>query len=333
MTLKCNINGVTVVEKKSRYLVYSEYLHQKYGAKVYKLPINLPLTCPNRDGTCGTLGCTFCGDEAAGFESLSHELTVTEQLKANMEYIGTNYRAEKFIAYFQNFTNTYLPVEDFRRYLFEACQPGVVEVDVSTRPDCIHEAYLDALAEVRQTKGVEVAVELGLQTVNYHTLQTIQRGHTLAEFVDAVRRIERYGFEICVHVILNLPGDTIEDAIECAKILSAFQIQQVKLHSLYIVKGTPMAVQYESGELPMISMEEYIERLIAFLEYLDPAIAIQRFFGRAPKDRTLFCNWDRHWAQVKAKLDQALNERDTYQGKKFDYLGGKGVRKFVIQNV
>lgn len=317
------------MQKKPRYRVYSDYLQEKYGTKVYKLPINLPLTCPNRDGTCGTTGCTFCGDEATGFESLSNQLTVQAQLAENMEYIGANYQAEKFIAYFQNFTNTYLPVEDFRRYVYEACVEKVVEIDVSTRPDCVNEAYLDVLADVRREKGIEVAVELGLQSVNYHTLRSIHRGHTLAEFVDAVRRIQRYGFEICVHMIVNLPGDTMEDAIEGAKILSAFGVQQVKLHSLYIVKGTPMAEEYERGELVMISMEEYIERVIAFLEHLDPAIAIQRLFGRAPKDRTLFCNWDRHWAQVKSKLDQTMEARNTYQGRCFDYLGGRGVRKFV----
>jgi radical SAM protein (TIGR01212 family) len=317
------------MQKKARYRVYSDYLQEKYGTKVYKLPINLPLTCPNRDGTCGTAGCTFCGDEATGFESLSNQLSVQAQLADNMEYIGANYQAEQFIAYFQNFTNTYLPVEDFRRYIYEACVENIREIDVSTRPDCVNEAYLDVLADVRRDHGVEVAIELGLQSVNYHTLQAIRRGHTLAEFVDAVRRIQRYDFDICVHMILNLPGDTIEDAIEGAKILSAFGVQQVKLHSLYIVKGTPMAEEYERGELAMISMEEYIERVIAFLEHLDPAIAIQRFFGRAPKERTLFCNWDRHWAQVKSKLDQAMEARDTYQGRCFDYLGGRGVRKFL----
>lgn len=314
---------------RSRYRVYSEYLQEKYGAKVYKLPINLPLTCPNRDGTCGTAGCTFCGDEAAGFESLSNELSVEEQLRANMEYIRANYQAEKFIAYFQNFTNTYLPLTDFRRYLRAAVLPEIVEVDISTRPDCVHDAYLEVLQELREEEGVEVALELGLQTVNYHTLKAVNRGHTLAEFIDAVRRIQRYGLGICVHMILNLPGDTIEDAVESARILSAFEVQQVKLHSLFIVKGTPLAEAYEQGQLTMISMEEYIDRLIAFLEHLDPRIAIQRFFGRAPKDRTLFCNWDRHWAQVKAVLDRTMAERNTYQGKKFDYLGGKGVRKFI----
>lgn len=317
------------MQKESRYRVYSEYLQDKYGEKVYKLPLNLPLTCPNRDGACGTEGCTFCGDEAAGFESLSNQLSVKEQLAQNMEYIRENYQAEKFIAYFQNFTNTYMPLEEFRQHVYDACIPNVLEIDISTRPDCIHDAYLEVLAGVRKAKGVEIAIELGFQTVNYHTLRSIRRGHTLAECIDAVRRIQKYHFETCVHLILNLPGDTIEDAIESAKIISALGVEQVKLHSLYIVKGTVMAEAYARGELEMISMEEYIERVIAFLEYLDPAIAIQRFFGRAPKERTLFCNWGYHWAQIKAKMDRTMEERNSYQGKQFNYLGGRGVRRFV----
>ncbi|WP_155820594.1 radical SAM protein, partial [Limnohabitans sp. Rim47] len=123
-------------------------------------------------------------------------------------------------AYFQNFTNTYLPLEEFRHYLIDACIPDIVEIDISTRPDCVHDAYLEIMADIKEAKGIEIGVELGLQTVNYHTLRYIRRGHTLAEFIDAVRRIQNYGFEICVHIILNLPGDTIEDAIESAKIIS-----------------------------------------------------------------------------------------------------------------
>ncbi len=317
------------MEKESRYRIYSEYLQGKYGQKVYKLPINLPLTCPNRDGTLGSTGCTFCGDEAAGFESLSNQLSVAEQLHQNMEYIRENYRAQKFIAYFQNYTNTYLPLEDFKKYIREACIPDIVEIDISTRPDCIHNAYLEELARVRNELNVEVGIELGLQTANYHTLLSIKRGHTLAEFIDAVQRIQEFGFEICTHVILNLPGDTREDTIETAKIISALGIQHVKIHSLYIVKDTQMADEYEKDRLEMITVEEYIERMIVFLEYLDPRIVIQRFLGRAPRERTLFCNWGYHWAQIKARMDRILEERDSRQGIKFHYLGGKGVFRFV----
>lgn len=317
------------MQREPRYRIFSQYLKDKYGQKVYKLPVNLPLTCPNRDGTLGETGCTFCGDEAAGFESLSNQIAVDEQLRKNMSYIRDKYNADKFIAYFQNFTNTYLPLDKFEANLREACIEDIVEINVSTRPDCIHDDYLEVMAQIAESEGVNMGVELGLQTVNYHTLRSINRGHTLAEFLDAVKRIQSYGFEICVHMILNLPDDNMEDVIENAKIISALGIEQVKIHSLYILKDTPLGDEYQKEELEMISMEEYIERVITFLEYLDPSIVIQRFFGRAPKERTLFCNWDHHWAQIKSKLDKLMEKRGTEQGRKFNYLGGRGVKKFV----
>lgn len=310
------------MQKKPRYRVYSDYLVEKYGQKVYKLPLNLPVTCPNRDGLLGNNGCAFCGDEAVGFESLSNQLTVEEQLAKNMEYIKENYHAERFIAYFQNYTNTYLPVDQFKEYLFRACLPDIVELAISTRPDCLHDAYLKALDEVHQKKDVEISLELGLQTVNYHTLEKIKRGHTLAEFIDATRRIQRFQFPICAHVILNLPGDTLADVVETAKIISALNIQHVKIHSLYILQGSQLAEDYARDKLVMSSLDEYLERMITFLEYLNPEIVLQRLFSRAPKDRTLFCNWGQHWAQLKAKLDRLMKEKETYQGRKFDYLGG-----------
>ena len=152
------------------YRVYSEYLREKYGEKVYKLPVNLPVSCPNRDGYISFGGCIFCGENAAGFESLSNEMSVTAQLEKNAEYIGKKYGAKKFIAYFQNFTNTYMPVDMFEKYMREAADFGVVEIDVSTRPDCVNEKYLEILKSIKEDAGVEFSVELGLQTANYHPL-------------------------------------------------------------------------------------------------------------------------------------------------------------------
>ncbi len=168
--------------EKKRYNVYSKYLKKKYGEKVYKLPVNIPVTCPNRDGTIGYGGCIFCGEEGAGFEILSNALSVSDQLKTNMEYIRKKYNTHKFIAYFQNFSNTYLSLDKFKSYIREACVDNVVEISISTRPDCVSEEYLLFLDEIRREKNVEISLELGLQTVNYHSLIKINRGHTLAEF-------------------------------------------------------------------------------------------------------------------------------------------------------
>jgi len=180
-----------------RYFTYSQYLKNKYGERVYKLPINLPGTCPNRDGTSGYGGCIYCGEAGAAFENLSCDMPVKEQIKTNMEYIGKKYKAEKFIAYFQNYSNTYMPLDEFKKHIEDAVMENVVEIAVSTRPDCICDEYLDFLKSISEKHKIEISIELGLQSVNYHTLKTINRGHTLAEFLDAVLRIKRYAFSIC----------------------------------------------------------------------------------------------------------------------------------------
>lgn len=311
------------MENKFRYNIYSDYLKNKYGEKVYKLPINIPATCPNRDGTLGYGGCIFCGEEGAGYENLSNEILVRRQIKENMEYIQKKYKAEKFIAYFQNFSNTYISLEKFKQFINDACQEDIVEISISTRPDCIADEYLEFLKEVHETKDVEISFELGLQTVNYHTLDKINRGHGLAEFIDAVLRIKKYGFEICVHIILDLPWDDERDIIEAAKIISVLGVEQVKLHSLYIVKNTILEKMYNKKEVELLSKEEYKKRTVIFLEYLNPKIIVQRLIGRAPEENTILVNWNTSWWKVKDEIDELMDKMESFQGKKFNYMGGK----------
>lgn len=307
------------------YNAYSDYLKVKYGEKVYKLPINLPVTCPNRDGKLGRGGCTFCAGVGTGFESLPNDYSISKQLNENMELIKKKYKAKKFIAYFQNFTNTYLPIEEFKKHIQEALIEDVVEIAISTRPDCIAEEYLEFLKEIQMKHSVEISIELGLQTVNYRTLNKINRGHTLAEFIDAVLQIKKYEFEVCCHLILNLPWDDKEDVIENSKIISALKIQQVKLHALYLIKGTIMGDMYERGEFQLISVEEYKDRVITFLEYLDDGIIVQRLIGRAPEENSLFVNWNMSWWKIRDEIHEKMKERNSYQGKKANYLGGKAL--------
>ena len=277
------------------YKTYSGYLKNRFGEKVYKLPISLPLTCPNRDGCVGIGGCTFCGEEGGSFENLSSDLSVSEQIVENMKYIRKRYKTNKFIAYFQSFSNTYLPLEKFREYINETILEDVVGISISTRPDCINNEYLMYLKDIKEKYNMEITIELGLQTVNYHSLKKINRGHTLAEFIDAVLRIKRYELRVCAHLILNLPWDDILDVVENAKILSALDVDEIKLHSLYIVDGTVLAEQFINNQITMVSKDEYIERVIIFLEYLRPEIIIQRIIARAPEENTLFVNWQESW--------------------------------------
>ena len=311
-----------------RYRAYSQYLKEKYGEKVYKLPVNLPITCPNRDGCVGIGGCIFCGDVGAAFENLPSTMAIGRQIEENMEYIGSKYNAKKFIVYFQNFTNTYMPLDVFKDNISRAVRDNIVEIAISTRPDCISREYLEFLDEISKNHNINISIELGLQTVNYKTLAKINRGHTLAEFIEAVNLIHEYKFEVCTHLILNLPWDDIDDVVECAKVLSALKVEQVKLHSLYIVKNTPMANMYLNNEFSMGTYYDYVERVIAFLEHLSPDVVIQRLIGRAKEEHTIFSNYGTSWWKIKDNIDEQLELKDTYQGKKCDYLGGKALRKF-----
>ena len=311
----------------SRYNVYSEHLIRKFGEKVYKLPVNLPGTCPNRDGRLGTGGCIYCDEQGAGFEALSNTLSIQEQIEQNRLFYQKRHKAKKFIVYFQSFTNTYLPFERFQENMRAALQgEDIVGISISTRPDCINDRYLDFLARLQAEKSVEINIELGLQTVNYRSLLKVNRAHTLAEFIDAVYRVRIRGFEICVHLILNLPWDDMVDVIESAKIISALGVSYAKLHSLYVVKDTPLGEMYQRGGVRIIPLQEYVERVVTFLEYLDPAIVIQRLVGRGPFNQALFSNWGVSWWRVKQKIEEQLVELDTFQGRRFDYLNGKALR-------
>jgi radical SAM protein (TIGR01212 family) len=314
-------------EETARYNEYSKHLVRKFGEKVYKLPVNLPGTCPNRDGTVGEGGCIFCDEAGAGFECLPNTFSVAEQIAQNKDFFIRRFNARKFIAYFQAFTNTYTFFEKFRENMLAAtADPDIVGISISTRPDCINDRYLDFLAGLRHNKGIDINIELGLQTANWHTLQKINRGHTLAEFVDAVLRIKKRGFAIVAHIILNLPWDDEGDVVENAKLLSALGVDYVKLHSLYVVQDTVLGQMYERDEFSIISLEEYVGRVVTFLEYLDPAVVIQRLVGKGPQGALLFCNWSTSWWKIKRRIEAALVERDTRQGHKFDYLNGKALQ-------
>ena len=172
------------------------------------------------------------------------------------------------------------------------------------------------MSEFNKRTGINISIELGLQTVNYHTLKIINRGHTLAEFIDAVLRIKKYNFEICTHLILNLPYDNIDDVVETAKILSVLKVEQVKLHSLYVIENTVMGTLLKKGELKLLSKGDYIERVITFLEYLDKDIIVQRLIGRAPKENSLFVNWGTSWWKIKEEIESEMLKKQTFQGAK-----------------
>lgn len=315
----------------SVYHKYSDYLKEKYGGKVYKIPINLPVTCPNRDGKVAQGGCIYCGDVGTGYEMRQGTEAIKSQMTHNIEKIKAKYKAQYFIPYLQNFSNTYMPLSRFKEVLEQVVHEDCVEIAVSTRPDCISRPYLEALKVWSDKYGLEVCIELGLQTINYHTLKKINRGHSLAEYLDAMMQIHAYGFKTCTHVIVDLPWDEMSDVIETAKCLSAMGNTYVKLHALYVVKETPLARAYEKGSLEMVSLEDYKKRVITFLRYLSPEIVVQRIIGRAPEEHTLYANWHTSWWKIHDEIVAEMTEKGWQQGDLCDYLGGKAVRDYETQ--
>lgn len=292
------------------YRKYSDFLKEKFGEKVYKLPVKLNITCPNRDGTCGWGGCIFCGEEGGSFEN--NFGSIESQLLKNKELIKRKYKAKKYISYFQNFTNTYMPIEEFKSSINRSLIEDVVGLSISTRPDCLGEKYLDFLEEIN--KNYFVTVELGLQTTNYHSLKKLNRGHGLSEFVDACIKLKNRGINICAHVIIGLPWDNDLDIIECAKMLNVLGVDEVKIHALYIIKGTLLGNMYEKGEINTISLEDYKRKVILFLRHLKDDIIVERIIGRAPEENSLFCNWDTSWWKIRDDIITNMKENNYCQG-------------------
>ena len=292
------------------YRKISDFLREKFGEKVYKLPVKLDLTCPNRDGTCGVGGCIFCGEEGGSFEN--NFGSVRDQLLKNKELIKNKYKANKYIAYFQNFTNTYMPFEDFKRVIEESLIEGVVGISISTRPDYLPKRHLDYLEELN--KNYFVTVEIGLQTPNYHSLKKLNRGHGLSEFIDAALKLKKRNLNVCTHIIIGLPWDDDLDVIECAKILNVLGIDEVKIHALYILKDTALGKMYERGEIETISLDDYKKKVILFLRNLKDDIIVERIIGRAPYENSLFCNWNTSWWKIRDDIIEVMHENGYTQG-------------------
>jgi radical SAM protein (TIGR01212 family) len=305
---------------ENRYNIYSVWLKKRYGEKVYKIPVNIPVSCPNRDGTKGIGGCVYCGAKGGGNETLSDQLSVGDQIERNIAYIGKRYHAKKFIPYFQSFSNTYCDFADFKKWILESIRPDVVEISISTRPDCITDEQLRFLETIKTVQAIDVTIELGLQSVNEETLKIIKRGHTLADYEQAMDRIKAAGLLTCTHMILDLPWDREEDIIMGAEILSRRKTDFVKCHSLYIERNTVLKQWYDDKKVTLLTKVDYISRAILFLEHLNPDIVIQRLIGRAPKEDSVITNWNTSWWKIKDELDAQMKQENNYQGRKFTGL-------------
>ena len=296
-----------------RYYPFSRFLRERFPWKVYKVAIDAGFTCPNRDGTKGVGGCIYCVNESFCPNTGRGERSIAEQMQTGMAVLRRRYGAEKFIAYFQAFTNTYAPVEKLRALYDEALAlDDVVGLSVGTRPDCVDDEILDTIASYADR--FHVWVEYGLQSAHDETLDAINRGHGFEEFARAVEQTARRGLYVCAHVILGLPGETRSMMMETARRLAALPLSGVKLHHLYVARGTPLADIYERGEFETLSAAQYASLAAAFLERIPPTVAVQRLVGDVTSDVLIAPKWSEPKQQVITMVTADLASRDTCQG-------------------
>lgn len=294
-----------------RYKHLNKFLKEKFGERTLKICIDGNFTCPNRDGTVSTGGCIFCGERGSG-EHLNSVLSISNQVKAFLSsYRGQ--RANKFIAYFQNFTNTYDTLDNLKlKYDSALIDSRIVGLSIATRPDCINEDIVKLLSGY--SKKYYVSVELGLQTSNDSTGKFINRGYNSSQFTQAVSLLNKYNIDVIVHIMVGLPNENIDDLKNTIQFINNHNIQGLKIHSVYVIKNSPLYDLYKNKLYVPISLDYYLDCLTYIITHISPDIVIHRISGDAPKDLLIAPSWNSHKKWVLNGLDRILREKDLYQG-------------------
>lgn len=294
------------------YNSLSTHLKSIFGCKVFKVTLDPGLSCPNRDGTKGLGGCAYCSSSTLLPKGHAPASQVREQLLSGIEYVRKRHKADKFIAYFQVNTNTHAPIEELKKLYEQALIPDVAAIAVSTRPDCLSEEVLELLCRLKTKK--HLWLELGLQSANDATLAMVNRGHTKADFEDAVKRAANRGLEVCAHVIIGLPGEDEHDALETVAFLNSLPVKGIKFHQLQIVKGTALETLWRNGEVRTQGLEEYACLVVKCIERLRGDIIIHRLCGDVPRQFLVAPVWGKSKFEVIEKITGLMKEQDTRQG-------------------
>ncbi|MDP4184726.1 MAG: TIGR01212 family radical SAM protein [Bacteroidota bacterium] len=301
---------------EKRYNDFPSNFRKIFNERVQKVSIDAGFSCPNRDGTKGKGGCTYCNNKTFKPEYCNLKQSVAEQVEKGIEFFARKYHNMLFLAYFQAYSNTYASVDVLKELYEEALSHSkIIGLVIATRPDCLNDEILDYLEAL--SKKCYVMVEFGIESCKDSTLQKINRGHSFAESIYALQETARRGIHNCAHVILGLPGESREDILEQAAVLSALPVENVKMHQLQIHHGTVMAKQYLDHPewFFLFEVEEYIELVVDYLERLNPAIIVERFVSQAPAGMVIAPNWGLKNFEFIAKVEKRLKERNTWQGR------------------
>lgn len=297
-----------------RYYDLKSYWRNLFGCNVHKLPIDAGFTCPNRDGSIATGGCIYCDGRGSKLRQKGELPSVTEQIQSGKKFYKPH--ASKFIAYFQTFTNTYAPTDKLRALYDEAlAQEDVIGLSIGTRPDCLAPETISLLKEY--TQKYHIWLELGLQSVHDKTLQLINRGHNFQQFLDAVKACAGSGLNICVHIIIGLPGENDKDVLQTAQSIAALPINGIKIHSLLALEGTALGKMYKNESIKLITKEKYVSLVANVLEVLPPEMVIQRLTADGYRDIFLAPSWAMNKLDVLNSINKELERRDSYQGKHY----------------
>lgn len=299
-----------------RYNQFSEHLKNKFGAKVYKITLDAGFSCPNRDGTISKNGCIFCDDGGSFSQAHSNRLSIEEQVNIGAETLKNRFKAQKFMSYFQAFSNTYKPVEELEKiYSASLCRDDIVGLSIGTRPDCVDEEKLKLISSY--ANDYYTWIEYGLQTIHDKTLIKINRGHDYNCFLRAYEKTKNRGINICLHIILNL-FETYDEMMQTAKTIAKLEPEGVKIHMLCALEGTKLADMYKNGEIDFMSEEEYVKAVCDFLEYLPQNTTIHRLAGNGLRTELVAPRWIGKKLDTLNRIDKEFIARNSWQGKNFE---------------
>ena len=299
-----------------RYRSFGAFMRTKFGLTVYKVNVDAGFTCPNRDGTLGLSGCIYCNNDSFRPNSCKPTVSLAGQIANGANHIKKRYKANKFIVYFQPYTNTYAPLETLRDLYSEALkQPDIIGLAIGTRPDAIDEQKISMLEELAQKHFI--LIEYGLQSIYDKSLTFINRGHDYAAFLEAVHLTSDRGIHIGAHLIVGFPTETRDEMLAMAGKISVLPIGFLKVHQLQIIKDTPLADMYKENPFYTFGYEEYIDFIADFIERTSPDIVFQRLFATAPDSILVAPDWGKNRHRMLSDIEKRLEARDTYQGSKY----------------
>lgn len=302
-----------------RYNSYGAWLRKKFGNRVQKITVDGGFTCPNRDGKVAWGGCTYCNNDSFRGWGTTPKKTIEEQVHEGITYLVRRFKAEKFLIYWQNFSNTYAPVDQLKAMYSRALNSDsrIVGMTIGTRSDCVDSSVLKMVSDFR--KDYYVCMEYGLESIFDSTLLKINRGHDFGNYWEAVKLTRKFGLDICSHVILGFPWETRSDLLEYPSVINRLSVDFLKVHHLHVVKGTRMAKEFQDRPFRVFQYREWVELVCEILERLNPEIVIQRLFGWTPESAVIAPNWNRTRAEILLDIERELKKRNSWQGRKFQF--------------